>query len=582
MLGTNWKTSERKYDVRPEHDIKIPMSDGILLDGDVFRPESEDRFPAILGMSPYPKDPQTAPILPDTFSASFNVLTSEITHNGHLESGDPNFYVRRGYAHVVVNARGTGKSEGDYPLLGPREAKDAYEVIEWLAKQPWCDGNVGMFGVSYFAMIQWAAAALKPPHLKCIFAPWGTTDLYREMFYHGGILSATWSTMWPKNSMDWPKQRADQKLKSVTLEKVGEKRFNELVSAALMDEDISSVSTLFEALKHPNSSFHPFIVDIILHPFYDDYWKERTVNYEGINIPCYIGTDWAPRGMHLQACFKSWKSVKAPKKMLVGPPAYTDRPLYQLHYESLRWFDYWLKGVDTHIMDEPPISLYIPGTGEWKQASEWPLPETKWTPFYLHEHGLLFEHEIWPKEGYETIFDSPWKRGSLEFKTPQIVENTEIIGHSVLNLFGSTTDREVLWIITAYEVDTEGNQRLISRGWLRGTHNEVNPELSAPWLPYHPHTRSVPLEPNKVYEFKIALLPLAVFLKVGMRLALKISCSDDAPHTPMETVATGHIARQKASRVTIYHDEEHPSHLLLPITKGNRLGTFISGGKPYI
>lgn len=164
--------------------------------------------------------------------------------------------------------------------------------------------------------------------------------------------------------------------------------------------------------------------------------------------------------------------------MIIGPPAYLDRPLYQLQYESLRWFDYWLKGIETGIMDEPPIRLFIMGTNEWKETNEWPLPETKWTPFYLHENGLLFEREHWPNEGFTSFEDSPWGRGSLEFLSPKLVENTEIIGPIALKLYASTTDDEVLWFISLREVDSQGNERILTRGWLRGKHREIDPKRS--------------------------------------------------------------------------------------------------------
>ena len=150
--------------------------------------------------------------------------------------------------------------------------------------------------------------------------------------------------------------------------------------------------------------------------------------------------------------------------MTIGPPVYLDRPLYQYAYESLRWFDHWLKGIDTGILEEPPIHLFIVGSNEWKHAEQWPLPETKWTPFYLHANGLLSEHEFWSDDGSSTYEDSPQCHGEIEFKTPPVVENTEICGPIVLNLYGSTTATEILWFISLWHFDAEGQVQLADAG----------------------------------------------------------------------------------------------------------------------
>jgi uncharacterized protein len=299
-------------------------------------------------------------------------------------------------------------------------------------------------------------------------------------------------------------------------------------------------------------------------------------------VPAYIGGDWGIYGLHLPGAFRGWERLRGTKMMVVGPPAYLDRPVYQLQYESLRWFDHWLKGVDTGMMKQPPIRLFIASTRQWRTAREWPLPETQWTPFYLHENGLLWEREHFPNEGSTSYSDSPWGRGALEFTTPPMVEETEVIGPVVLNLYASTTDSEVLWFVSLREVDAEGEERILTRGWLRGSHREVDPALSKPWEPFHPHARSGPLTPGKIYEFQIPLVATAEVFKAGSRIKLKISGCDDKPVHSLEAIAGGHIRRQTPARITVFHNEDYPSHLLLPVTGGNVMGTYISGGAPYL
>jgi len=575
MFSKTWKTSEKKYKIIKERDVKIDLSDGIQINADVFRPEANEKFPAIFGFSPYFLAPQTAPITPGPISTHSFMLPHQERGNGSLEAGDPNFFVPRGYAHIIANVRGTGKSGGKFCFHGLQEAQDGLELINWIASQPWCDGNVGMFGVSYFACAQNFIASLNPKHLKCIFAPWAATDLYRDAVYHGGILNYGF---WLGLRRAFEKPRAE----SYSHLKMGEDKFKEAILKLMQDEDITAVPELMDILENPNKGGNPILIDFILNPLDGPYWEERRVKYENIKVPAYIGACWGMFGIHLPGAFRSWERLQVPKKMIIGPPAYLDRPLYQLHYEALRWFDYWLKGMNTGIMEEAPIRIFVMGTGDWKEADEWPLPETKWVPFYLHENHLLSEHEYWTNEGSDSFNDSPYYRGYLEYYSPPIVENTEIIGPILLNLNASTTDNEIFWFASLWEVDPQGKERLLTRGWLRGSHREIDPERSKPWEPYHPHIKSEFLIPNKIYEFKIPIVPTGNLFRIGSRIKLKISSTDDEPKNPLEGAASGHIRRQSPSRITIYHNEDYPSYLLLPITKGNIIGTYMSGGKPFI
>ena len=576
MFSRTWKTSDRKdYNILIERDVRITMSDGVEMSVDIFRPESNEKFPAILGMHPYAQQPQTAPIKPSSFSSVTFPHPGEEKGRGWIESGDPNFFVRRGYVQIVGSLRGTGKSGGKYNFLGPQEIHDTYEVIEWVAKQGWCSGQVGMFGVSYFAKVQIFVAAMNPPSLKCIFAPHALTDFYRDWIYRGGIFAYNFIRALAKDF-------GTPKLESITRKMFGEEELKKAVARAFQDEDLMAVPGMAEVLKDIDQGINPILADVMLNPLDGPFWEERRAKYETTRVPAYIGGCWATYGLHLPGAFRSWENLKSPKKMFIGPPMYLDRPLYQPQFEALRWFDYWLKGINTGIMDEPPIRLFLMGTNQWREADDWPLPETKWTPFYLHEDGLLSEHEHWPNEGQDSYEDSPWRRSCLEYCSPPLVEETEIIGPIVLNLYASTTDNEVFFLISLREVDQQGKERVLTRGWMRGTHREVDVTRSKPWAPFHPHTRSEPLTPNKIYEFNVPIVPTANLFKAGTRIKLKITSADEAPKHAFEQIAGGNIRRQSSSRITVYHNTEHFSHLLLPITKGNLLGTFLSGGKPYV
>ncbi|MAF47800.1 MAG: CocE/NonD family hydrolase [Rhodospirillales bacterium] len=569
MFSKTWQTSPREYGIAINRDVAIPVRDGVTLDSDIFRPDAEDRFPALVAVHAYGKPTQSMEMMPIGFSYA----------RGFIETGDFNFYVRRGYALVVVNITGTRGSGGVFGNIDPQSVEDVCAALDWVAKQPWCDGNIGMTGVSHFSRVSKRVAALGPPNLKAIFAPYGWTDMYRDLYYHGGIFNYGFMAHWVSGHGQF--FNTENSLK----EEWGEEKYFEVVKERLADPEINSVPFLADALRNPDEGANSMLVDLIVNNLLGDYFKDRSVDFENTKIPAYLGGDWGVYGLHFPGDIRAFENWKGPKKMTVGPPVYLDRPLYQYDYESLRWFDYWLKGIDTGIMDEAPVQLFIVGTDEWKAADEWPLPETRWTPFYLHANGLLSEHEFWPNEGFTTYEESPFSHGSAQFTSPPMVEKTEICGPIVLNLFGSTTDTEILWFVSLLHFDADGKETLLTRGWLRGSQRRLDADASMPWQPVHQHTEREPLTPNEIYEFNIEVRPYGIELKAGERIGIRIKCSDadDKPADYLQLIGTGHVARRTAAHVSIHHNAENPSHLLLPITKGNRVGTYISGGKlpPY-
>jgi predicted acyl esterase len=414
---------------------------------------------------------------------------------------------------------------------------------------------------------------LNPSPLKAIFSPYGWTDMYRDCYYHGGILNHGWIGHWIRNNSPYFRTR------NTLREEWGEAKYAEAVKSALLDREISTIPHLAEALRNPEEGANSIVVDLIVNYLWNDFYEARSVNFEDAKLPAYFGGDWGIYGMHLPGDIRAFEKWKGPKKMSIGPPVYLDRPVYQYAYESLRWLDYWLKGTDTGILSEPRVHLFVVGANEWKTAEEWPLPETHWVPFYLHANGLLSEHEFFPKEGATTYEDSPFHHGEGRFTTPPMVENTEICGPIVLNLYGSTTDTEVLWFVSLWHTTAQGHETLLTRGWLRGSQRALEQNASVPWQPVHLHTRREPLKPDQIYEFNIEVRPYAILLQAGERIGIKIKSADDEiPRNSLEAAATGHLIRRTGSHVTIYHDADHPSHLLLPITRGNRIGTYISGG----
>lgn len=561
MFTQRWATSERRYGVAVDRDVKVRLPDGTHLDGDVYRPDAPGKFPVILGAHPYNKDLQSGPMLPVGFTPM----------RGYMESGDPTFFARRGYVHAVFNVRGTGKSEGFYQLIGRQEVQDTVDLIDWLADQTWSDGNVAMFGVSYFARIGKFTAARNPRPLKAIFAPFAGTDYYRHSWYHGGILAHGFLTHW-RNSLHRPRVRSFYK------EMVGQDIFRQAIAQAMQDEEVMAVPALREALQHPDQGTNPLLVDVVLNPLDGPFYTDRASDDRQAKVPAILGACWGNYPLHLPGAFTAWRDWGGPKKMLIGPGIYLDRPLYQYQDLALRWFDYWLQGIDNGAMDDPPIRCFIPPTGEWKALDDWPPRETTWMSFFLHRGGLLSEHELWPGEGVDSIDESSFEHCSVTYATPPLVENTEVLGTTVVTLHVSCTQPEALIFATLLLIDHEGREHELTRGWLRASQRKLRAD-STPWEPVLAHDERQPLKPGQVYELQFPIVPTGRLFQAGERIAIRIKGADDEPpKNALQAIARNHVRLSKPARITIHHDEAHASRIDLPVTRGNIIGTYISGG----
>jgi len=577
LITSTWATSEARYRVLVERSVAIPISDGITLDCDIFRPDAEGCYPVIVSAAPYSLQLQSAPVRPDAFSSIGAEARGEKRPNSVMEAGDPWFYARRGYVHIILNVRGTGRSGGVYGLMDDQEVDDVVEAIEWAAAQPWSTGAVGMFGVSYFAMIQHRVGAKQPPSLKCLFAPFGSGS-FRDLIFHGGVLNARWLAGWAPLLTE-----ANARIESLSVSEFGEELFAKKVAEALADPDIAADPAAAAALRNPTEGVSALLTDIMLHLDDGPFWEQRRAQYENIEVPIYMGACWGNYGIHLAPLFPAWDRVPHPKRMVVGPPMYLDRPVAQLQYESLRWFDQWLKGIDTGVRDDPAVQVFSTGSHDWLSGPEWPLPETRWTPLRLHERGVLSERDPWWAEPHDAFFDSPFNRESVDYWAPQFVDNVQLVGPLLLDMYAATSDTNIRWVVSVLARNAGGEQRLLTKSVFDGRfRNAVIPGSDA-WAPRYDFAAPEDVPPLEVQRYRIPVIPTAHRFSPGTQLGVRIGCATvDEPATSLEGAASGHLRSQTPARITIHHDESYPSALWAPITAGNIFGTYLSGGVGYV
>jgi predicted acyl esterase len=405
---------------------------------------------------------------------------------------------------------------------------------------------------------------LAPPSLRCIWAPYGWNDAYRDRYYHGGILSYGFMRGWLRNVAGM--QMGDERLALMR-----SRVMHCVIEELRADPEIAAVPFLAECLAAPDTGTNPLMVEILAHCFDGPFWRERSIDFsQPIDVPATLGGCWGIYGLHLPGAFRAFEHWRGPKRMLIGPPVYLDRPVYQYQYDQLRWFDHWLKDNDTGILDESPVQTFIDNSsGEWKDSESWPQQAVRFTPFHLHDGGLLSEREPFRGSGTTSFDDAPGAHSEVRFVTPPMVEATELCGPIALKLFASTTDAELLIFASLIEIAPDGAERLLTRGWLRGSQRRTDPSTSRPWQPFHTHRARERLIPGEVEQFDVEIRPYGILLQPGYRLALRLKCADDdKPQHDLQWIAQGHLHRPVAATVTIHHSLEYPSSVLLPVTRG--------------
>ena len=557
--------SEPAHRMRCDQDAAVGMRDGVELLADVHRPDGDGRFPALIAASPYPRQIQDlgAPM-------------------GFIEAGASDFWVPRGYVHVIANLRGTGSSGGTFGFFDAQERRDLHDLVEWAAVQPWCDGNVGMIGISYFAMAQLEAAVERPAHLRAIFPVAVTTDLYEAVMHHG-LFSASFVT--PFLAMvGLTSARSDRFWRSTLVEAARDILHTPPLHRkfATMNGE-SSVAVLRAALKlhhdpHPwDDLWRTMAVE---HPLRDEWWDERNLMplLDRVEVPTYLGCDWQNVPLHLPSTFPAMRAlVNAPvvRVGMLGEFGLT-WPWESLHIEALAWFDHWLKDQDTGILEGPPIRYWMPEADEWRTSDVWPPADSESRALKLRADGELADEEGEPGERSLMVLDAGLRRsGSSDADPPsQLVwtsapleQALDVVGDIELELHASATALDTAWIVTLQDVAADDTVADITAGWLRASLRRVDPAAGSLELPCREAETVVP---GAITTYRIPLVTNARRFAAGHRIRLVLTSDDQDENTP--AIMEFRHAPVGTSRNTI-----HSSSRLVLAVAGGLQGSVMGG-----
>jgi uncharacterized protein len=610
-----YEGSHQQYDVITERDTMLTMRDGIRLGTDLYFPavggkKADGPFPVILERTPYNK------------LSPRNVLKAE-------------YFARRGYVCALQDVRGRFASEGEWYAFA-EEAEDGYDTVEWLGSQSWSTGKIGTMGDSYAGSDQSALATLNPPHLSTMIVAVGASNYFHSSMRQNGALEQRFQIYAFRMAVTSKEAAADANLKKELI-----RLFTENMPDIVKGFPLKAGATILRRLP----AYERWALDILTRSDYDDYWKKHrgyaiSEYYdEHADVPSlYLGGWYDSYARNTCESFMALKKIKqAPQYLLMGPWTHGKYDVTyagdldfgadaQINYLDLKlaWFDHFLKGMRTSVAHWSPVSIFSMGTGDgkrkisgapggaseypgrihhggyWRSESDWPLPDTAFTPYYLHAGGVLTpdkpgrsdmapsRYTFDPKDPVPTMgggvsaADSIMPAGAfdqrgrtfgskeilplnlrsdiLTFQTGPLTADMEVTGPIEMHLCASSS-----------AVDTDFTAKLIDVYPPGEDHPDglaINLTDSIIRARYRNGFEAAEfMTPETPYNFVFKLYPTSNIFKTGHRIRLDIS-SSNWPRFDVNPNTGGPMGLEQQYRVAhqaVYHDADRLSHILLPI-----------------
>jgi len=578
-FGRYEKFSEPVYDQWIRQSQYVTMRDGVKLAVDIVRPATDGKpvakpLPLVWTHDRYHRANERE-----------GKVYSEVDVNPGMQ-----LLLRHGYIVSAVDVRGGGASFGRYMgVFSPEETRDAYEFTEWFAAQPWCDGNIGMYGGSYLGITQLMAAGEAPPHLKAIFPRVAAFDLITFVL-DGGIYREGFIDLWGSLT-----RRLDSEIPPVPVDEDPDRM--------MLEEAVAQHADNWDVIEEMKNL--QFRDEENMSALADNMPSAKIEAINGSGIPIYASSGWYD--IYTRDPFQMFANFTNPVKVLMGPwpHGYWNDTLSRergriVNTEQLRWFDYWLKGTENGIMDEPPINYAViktPGREwTWREAESWP-PESEKTPYYFSggesgtidsvNDGILTmeqpqkaessdtytadygansgEHTRW-HNGAGVELDYPDMSGNdrrgLTFTSDVLKEDITVIGHPIVKLHASASTDDTDFFIYLEEVDEEGYSQYITEGQARASLRSLGePPYNNLGLPFRPARSGgvQKLTPGEPVVIILDLLPVANVFDAGSRIRVSVTCADS------------HVSRalkfSPPATVKIFHSRDLPSQIILPVTE---------------
>jgi uncharacterized protein len=540
------------------------------------------------------------------------------------------FFACHGYAVVLQDVRGRFASEGEWYAFA-LEGEDGVDTLAWVAAQPWCNGSVGTIGLSYSGSDQTALATLSPPALAAQFVSEGMSNYHTSAMRHGGAMEVRFIVYAFQMATQSKEALADPILRR-TLERARAEIRTWLGKMPLRPGLTPLALT---------PSYERWAIDVLTHADYGDYWTGQRGYVadefydQHKDVPVHFLSGWYDS--YARSVTDNYvalsKLKKGPFKLIMGPWIHSVAPIGQsfagdvdfgpdaaIDYDGLRlrWFDRWLKGLDSGIDQEPPVRIFVMGGGSgrrnyegrldhggrWRDEAAWPLARAVYTPFYLRAGGLLVEeppaspdssttyrfnpndpvptiggnisvgYDVMPNGGFDQR-GAPWVMGAkdtlplaaradvLVFETPPLEAAVEVTGPLEVRLWASSSAPDTDF--TAKLIDVYPPSADYPEGYALNIGDSI---IRARYR--NDRTHGEPLEPGRVYEFGIVPYPTSNLFARGHRIRLDISSSNFPRFdvNPNTGEPLGQNRRWQVADNTIYHDAAHPSHIVLPIVPG--------------
>ncbi|HEX4487004.1 MAG TPA: CocE/NonD family hydrolase [Terriglobales bacterium] len=544
------------FDVIFERNQAVTMRDGTILRADVYRPKAEGKFPVLITRTPYDKQDERETC----------ALAAE-----------------RGYVAIAQDVRGRYQSDGEwYPFK--YESADGYDTVEWAAALPYSNGKVGMFGSSYVGATQLLTAIAHPPHLAGIF-PGETASNYHDGWaYQGGAFE-----QWMNES--WTSRLAFETV---------HRRFEKQTDAMKWANKLPLASFPVQ-IPAPQQDLAPYFFDWLAHPSFDDYWKQWSIedHLEQINVPVYHVGDWYD--IFLRGTLRDYtglltrggsEAARKGQRLLIGVGGHSGGgpkigeldfgPQLKIEEDELilSWYDSLFKNLPNGVEQQKPVKLFVMGKNVWREENEWPLARAKSTRYFLQSNHVLAVEAATGKDEFtydpanpvpthggplccdkDHLQPGPRDQQEIEerkdvlvYTTPAFEKDFEVTGPVSLELFVSSSAVDTDFTGKLVDVWPNGYAQNLTEGILRMRYrsSQEKPEL---------------IKPGTVYPITIDLIATSNVFLAGHKLRLEISSSNfprfDRNLNTGEEQA--HATRMVKAINTAWHDQHHPSALVLPV-----------------